>query len=139
MKKSWIMKEIVMLGKKLSLQLLDTKLAICKLDKNSPFPMWATRAHDFFSITKTVDELSIVCPEETLPSDTKAERNWRAFKVIGPLDFALTGVLSNLIAPLAQHNISIFAISTYDTDYVLIKEECVTKSIEILKEFYAFL
>ena len=95
-------------------------LAICRLPPNTPFPDWATAA-PFYSITATGDELSIVCPAECVPDEVCAERNWACLQVAGPLNFALTGVLADLAAPLASAGISIFALSTYDTDYLLVK------------------
>jgi hypothetical protein len=76
---------------------------------------------DFFSVTRTDEELSIVCAQEHVPEHTQAERNWIGLKVLGPLDFALTGILANLATALAEAGISIFAVSTYDTDYLFIK------------------
>ena len=72
-------------------------------------------------MTRTADELSIVCPEEQVPGDLTAERDWRAFKVEGPLDFALVGILAELSGALAAAEVSLFAISTYDTDYLLVR------------------
>ncbi len=77
---------------------------------------------DFCSITRTADEVSIVCPLGRVPDDVRRESGWRCLKVEGPLDFALTGILASLAVPLAQAGISIFAISTYDTDYLLVKD-----------------
>lgn len=119
---------------KLTLSILPQKLAICRLDKNFPIPSWV-ESDDYFSITKTKDELSIVCPEKTVPNDIKAEKDWRAFKVEGVLDFSLTGILASLAVPLAKAKISIFAISTYDTDYLLIKEEKFDQAKKVLSNF----
>lgn len=94
--------------------------AICRLDSDAPIPEWAHIG--FFSITRTPDELSIVCKEEIVPEGVTGEKGWRCLQVMGPLDFALTGILASLAAPLAEAGISIFAISTYDTDYFLVKE-----------------
>jgi len=104
------------------------------MNPDAALPVWAT-GNSIFSITKTNEELSIVCAEENIPASVKAEKNWRAFKVEGPIDFALTGILSSIISPLAEADISIFAISTYDTDYVLVKNENVERTISILKKF----
>ncbi len=117
---------------KISLEALPIKLAICRLKTNAPIPDWALK-HSFFSITKTYDELSIVCPENHVPENVKAERGWAVLKVQGPLDFELTGILSSLLTPLAENKISLFAISTYDTDYILIKDHDLDKALEILK------
>lgn len=119
----------------LTLSILEEKLAICRLDASVPIPLWA-RENNFFSITKTRDELSIVCLEEKVPQDIKVEKGWRAFKVEGLLDFALTGILAGIAKPLAESEISIFAISTYNTDYILVKEENLEKAIKVLSKFY---
>ena len=90
----------------------------------------------FWSATKTEDEFSVVCEDAFVPTDCqKVEKGWRAFKIEGPLDFSLTGILASLAVPLANATISIFAISTYDTDYVLVKSDSLAKAIEILGEF----
>lgn len=119
---------------KLSLSLLPQKLAICRLEKDARIPTWATGG-TFFSISKTDDELSIVCFENKVPDDIKSEKNWRAFKIMGPLDFSLTGILASLANPLAEAKISIFAISTFDTDYLLVKDDDLEKAVKILSTF----
>jgi hypothetical protein len=74
-------------------------------------------------VTRTPDELSVVADEAAVPAGVRAERGWRALQVAGPLDFNLTGILASLAYPLARAGISLFAVSTFDTDYVLIKED----------------
>ncbi len=95
-------------------------------------PDWAT-AGEFCSIVRTVDELSIVCAEEAVPLGVTCQRGWRGLKVAGPLDFALTGVLASLAVPLAEASVSIFAISTYDTDILLVRGEQIETAIEALR------
>ena len=116
----------------LTLSVMSIELAVVRLDPSSPIPSWALKCSDFFSITKTCDELYIVCPQVNIPENVRVERGWRSLKVEGPLDFGLTGILSSLAHPLAEAKISIFAISTFDTDYVLIKKENLEKAIGIL-------
>jgi hypothetical protein len=91
----------------------------------------------FFSVTKTEDELSVVCEQASIPlpvpSELKCEKDWRMLKVEGPLDFSLTGILSSLAGPLAAAKISIFAISTFDTDYILVKSENLSRACETLR------
>jgi len=89
---------------------------------------------NFLSITKTDDELSIVCEEENIPVSVKCERNWCILKVLGPLDFSLIGILSSISTTLAKQKVSIFAISTYDTDYILVKEASLDVAIKALEE-----
>lgn len=103
----------------LTLTTLPDALAVCRLDP-SPIPAWAD-GDGFVSITRTARELSIVCAEARVPDDVKAERGWRVFKLEGPFDFALVGVLKQVLDPLAEAKVGVFAVSTYDTDYVLVK------------------
>jgi uncharacterized protein len=107
----------------LTLRLLEGKFSVCRLAAGSALPPDLLAAHrDFMSITRTADELSIVCPEELAPVGAKVEGGWRAFKVQGPLDFALTGIIATLTAPLAEAQVSVFTIATFDTDYLLVRE-----------------
>jgi len=121
--------------KKLTLSILPEKLGICHFDKNSPIPSWAIKENRFSAISKTRDELSIVCPQDKIPGGVLVERDWRAFKVEGPLGFVLTGIVASLSEPLAKAKISIFYISTYETDYLLVKEENLDRATEILGRF----
>ena len=106
--------------------------AVCRLDRNAPAPDWGTRGL-FSSVTRTAEELSVVCPDAQVPGRVKREGGWRVLKVEGPLDFSLTGVLASLTAPLAREGISVFALSTYDTDYLLVKKEQLEKAIQALR------
>ena len=115
----------------LKLSLLPETLAICRLDPEVSLPPWV-KAGRFVSITRTSDELSIVCAEANVPEAVKADRGWRCFKVEGPLDLSLTGVLASLANPLAEARINIFALSTFDTDYLLVKEDKVARAAEVL-------
>jgi len=117
----------------LTLETLSTVFAVCRLDAAAPIPSWAYTG-DFFSVSKTSDELSIVCPQSNVPHDVKAEKNWRCLKVKGQLDFALTGILASLATPLAEAKISIFAISTFDTDYLMIKQQDFDRAISALTQ-----
>jgi hypothetical protein len=85
------------------------------------------------SLTRTEQELSVVCREAAVPAEVQSERGWRALEVVGPLDFALTGILAALAGPLAAAGISIFALSTYDTDYVLVKATTLARAIAVLQ------
>jgi hypothetical protein len=97
-------------------------LTICRLEPETALPPWATDG-TFFSITKTAEELSIVLPQERVPTGVRAEGAWRAFKVEGPLPFFAIGVLASMAEPLARAGISLFAISTFDTDYILVRSD----------------
>jgi hypothetical protein len=106
-----------------NLTVLPGTLAVCRLPASGRIPSWALELHEgFVSITRTPDELSIVCPQEAVPPDTTVEEGFRALMVPGPIPFEETGVLARIATPLAAAGISIFAIATYDTDYVLVRE-----------------
>ncbi|HKV78360.1 MAG TPA: ACT domain-containing protein [Candidatus Sulfotelmatobacter sp.] len=107
--------------------------AIVRLAPDATVPEWATRG-EFTSVTRTGDELSIVCPIENLPAGVSSPYRWVCLKLEGPFPFSQTGVLLSFIEPLSSKGIPIFAISTYDTDYVLIQEEFVGASLSILDE-----
>ncbi|MBW4469680.1 MAG: ACT domain-containing protein [Stenomitos rutilans HA7619-LM2] len=117
----------------LTFSILQEVFAVCRLEPEEPIPVWSLQR--LFSITRTENELSIVCPQVNVPLEAQAsnfEGNWRCLKVEGPLDFALTGILAAIAAPLAEAGISIFAISTYDTDYVLVKQQDLDRAIQTL-------
>jgi hypothetical protein len=125
---------------KLALRILSDQLAICRLDPNQQIPDWVhLEKNCFLSITKTSKELSIVCLQDLVPDHIMAERDWRAVEIQGPLSFSLTGVLSSILNPLAENQISIFAISTFDTDYVLIKEKDLDKAVSVLQKDFQFI
>jgi len=117
----------------LALTLLQSKLAVCQLAAAAQIPDWAYTGQ-FSAIVKTQEELSLVCEQNLVPAQIKAERNWRAFKVQGPLEFTQVGVLAALAQPLAQAGVSIFAISTFDTDYVLVKEQSLDQAVRVLRQ-----
>ncbi len=116
----------------LTLSILAESLAICRLSPAEDVPDWAMNG-EFVSITHTNDELSIVCDAENVPPEVKADRDWRALKVAGPLDLTLTGILASLADPLAKADITIFAVSTFDTDYLLVKEYNLLRTREVLQ------
>ena len=120
---------------KLALSILPDKIGICHLDKNSPIPGWAQGESNFTSVTRTMNELSIILPQEKIPGGILAEKDWRVFKVQGPLGFSLTGIVASLAKPLADEQISIFYISTYETDYLLVEDKNLAKAKEILAAF----
>jgi uncharacterized protein len=105
---------------KLTLEVLSDILGVCKLDMKQPIAPWAYQGC-FFSITKTMEELSIICSEKNIPESVLCERGWKAFKVQGTLDFGLIGILAKLTTAFAEAGLGIFAISTYNTDYILVK------------------
>jgi len=106
----------------LTLQLLSDEFAICRLPPTEPIPVWAGSTI-FSSVTRTGDELSIICPAAQVPAGVKHEAGWRVLKFQGPFAFTETGILAAVLAPLATAQIGILAVATYDTDYVLVKAE----------------
>jgi uncharacterized protein len=108
--------------RKLKFRRLSRAYAIVRLAPVASVPEWATKG-EFASITRTADELSIVCLADNLPRDVDSQHHWICLKLEGPFPFSQTGVLLSFIEPLSSKGIPIFAISTYDTDYVLIQEE----------------
>jgi hypothetical protein len=117
----------------LDLKLMDDRLAVCRLAPTEAAPLWALDAHGFCSLTRTADEWSVVCSEDAVPSGVHCETGWLIFQVAGPLDFSLTGVLASVAGPLADAGISIFALATYDTDYILVKAETVVAAVHALE------
>ncbi len=116
-----------------NLRLLEGRYAVCRLAPGADVSAWA-RAGEFCSITRTAAELSVVCAEGAAPAGAKREGGWRVFEVEGPLGFTLTGILAAVADPLARAGVSIFAVSTFDTDYVMVKEENLEKSVRALGE-----
>ncbi|MGZ4384651.1 MAG: ACT domain-containing protein [Gaiellaceae bacterium] len=117
----------------LPLQLLTGSLAIARLPADAELPGWLPDRGSFVSLTRTSGELSVVCEQEAVPADVPAERGWRALAVAGTLDFALTGVLSSLAAPLAAAGVPIFVVSTHDTDYVLVRDDDLPRAAGALR------
>jgi len=118
---------------KLTLAVLPERFAVCRLGPSEDLPAWATRA-PVFSVTRTRDELSIVCPEENIPADTRSAKGWRALRLVGTFDFAMTGILVSVVGPLARVGVSIFSFSTYDTDYVMVREDQLEKARKALTD-----
>ncbi|MDE0863258.1 MAG: ACT domain-containing protein [Rubripirellula sp.] len=120
----------------LNLEVLPGSYAICRLDCIEAVPEWvqgvAPGADAFVSITRTSDELSIVCLDADIPDHVKAERDWRCMRVAGKLDFALVGVIAKLTKHLADATVSVFVVSTFDTDYLLVKEDDWARAVTAL-------
>jgi hypothetical protein len=111
----------------LKYRVLPEPLAVCQLPVDASVPTWAQEG-GFFSVTRSTDELSIVCEEhactdQRVPEGVRVERGWVALKLEGPFPLSMTGVLASFLQPLAEEKIPIFAISTFHTDYVLVKRE----------------
>lgn len=116
----------------LTIAVYPDRYAICRLEAESPVPVWAGGS-GFLSVTRTQNELSVVCKEAVVPEGVHAERNRRLMQIEGPLAFTLAGVLASVAAPLANAGISIFAVSTYDTDYLLVSEQDLQQAIQALE------
>ena len=116
----------------LKLTSLKDEFVICKLDQGSEIPSWAFGG-EFFSLTRTAEELSILCPANQVPELSHYETGWRGLKIEGPFEFDEIGVLASLTAPLAEAKISLLTISTYDTDYIFIKQENYRQAVNTLE------
>jgi hypothetical protein len=113
----------------MELQKLKQDFTICKVNKIERIDF----GQDFLFLAKTDDEISLVCESSAVPKDVLvAEVGWKALKIVGVLDFSMVGVLAKISGVLAVAGISIFAVSTYNTDYVLMKDECFEKGIQVL-------
>jgi putative acetyltransferase len=120
-------------GHRLQLLAVDGSFAVCKLPVESAIPAWATGGH-FSSVTRTADELSIVCREGDAPDDVTCERDWRCLRVAGAMPFTLVGVRVSLTRPLADADVGVFAVSTFDTDHLLVKAADFAKAIAALRD-----
>jgi uncharacterized protein len=119
----------------MKLKILDSTFSVVKFPPTDTIPLWAINS-DVFSITRTDEELSVVCPSDFLSMNEvfkDVENDWKCIKVEGILDFSLTGILASLANPLAENKISIFAISTFNTDYLLIKGHSIEKAKVVLE------
>jgi hypothetical protein len=114
---------------------LGDRLAVCRTDKDKPLPTWAkAAAGEFISVTRTREELSIILSDQRPPAKAKCERDWRLLMVKGPLDFTQVGIIAGLSGTLAEAGISIFALSTYDTDYIMVKQADLDRALSALRE-----
>ena len=118
---------------RLTLIILRETFAICRIDKEASITDWAFQG-GLVSVTRTKDELSIVCPQINVPKGILCNQGWSCLKVKGPLDLASTGILSSIATTLEKEGMSLFSISTYDTDYILVKEKDLEKAIFALTE-----
>jgi hypothetical protein len=116
---------------KLRIVLLPDRVGICRLPPASAVPAWSM-AGSFWSVTRTADELSVICAEDAIPAGETHEGGWRCLKVEGPLAFDVIGVVSSLTAPLAAAGVSVFVTSTYDTDYLLVKADRLEAAVSAL-------
>lgn len=120
------------MSRRLNIAVHPRGYAICRLSADAGVPEWAT-GRAFLCIARTAAELSIVCEERGVPTEIRAERDRRLLEIEGPLDFSWTGVLASIANPLAEAQISIFAVSTYDTDYVLVANVDLERAVAALE------
>jgi len=116
----------------LRLRLLEGTFAVCRLAPEEPLPEWARG--ELVSIARTREELSVVCAESAVPDGVRREGDWRCLGVVGPLPFSAVGVLASLVSPLSEAGISIFVLSTFDTDYLMVKYEHLTRALLTLRD-----
>lgn len=118
----------------LRLEILDGEFTIFQLPPDAPIPSWLNLSSPpLVSITRTDDELSVICPASAVPPGVQCEPDWRAFKVAGKLDFSAIGILASILTPLAEAGIAILAISTFDTDYILVRSDALEQAKEALR------
>jgi hypothetical protein len=118
----------------LDLDLLPEEYAVCRMPAGSPPPFGLDAGTGVVSITWSPDEVSVICPVEQTPTAATVERPWRCFRVDGPVNLALTGILASLVVPLAAARVNVFAFSTFDTDYVLVPEVRLAEAISALTD-----
>jgi hypothetical protein len=116
----------------LILQLLAGEFSVCRLPANEPVPAWADSVV-FSSVTRTADELSIICPANQVPASVRNESGWCLVKFVGPFDFGIVGLLASVTEPLARAGISLLTVGTFDTDYVLIKTDRSAEALRVLE------
>jgi hypothetical protein len=116
---------------KLSLEILPGRMAVCRFEPTAPLPDSIAEA-GFYSLTRTEAELTIVCPEAHLAPGITSEAGWRCFKVRGLLDFSEIGIIFSVTRPLAENGVAVFVISTFNTDYFMVKENDLAKAIDAL-------
>jgi hypothetical protein len=117
----------------LPLEVLVDTLAVCRLPADAPLPRWADGPSRFLTVSRTSEELSITAVQASVPPEVRCERDYRALRVKGPLPLDLIGVLAAIADPLAAAGLSIFAISTFDTDYVLVKARDLEPAVTALE------
>ena len=116
-----------------TLGVLAGTFAVCRLPPDAGVPAWAG-VSPFLSVTRTGEELSVVSPGAAVPAGVRCERGWRCLRVSGTLDFNQVGVLASLLVPLAGAGVSVFAVSTFDTDYLLVKEADFEQTLAVLQQ-----
>ena len=119
-----------MSGKQFTLEVVSGRYAVCQLDAVAEVPGWVSGA--VTSVTRTPAELSIICSEECVPRDVRSESGWRCLRVVGPLEFSMVGVIASLTGVLADAGVSVFVVSTFDTDCLLVKQAHLEMAVKSL-------
>lgn len=117
----------------LSLRVIQATLAIVRLPPGSDLPWWAEESGEFLSLVRTPDETSVVCDARLVPESVRAERGYRGLRVEGTVPFEATGLLASLAVPLANAGVPIFVVSTYETDYVFVRDVVLEQAIDVLR------
>jgi hypothetical protein len=120
-----------MYSRKISLRILPDLMAICRFDPAATVPKWVDEP-GFYSVTRTPEELSVVCSAERVPPGAESETGWRCLQLLGSFNFSEVGIISSLTQPLAASGVSVFVISSFTTDYLMIKEKDLSKAIGAL-------
>jgi uncharacterized protein len=118
--------------KGLKFRVLPGRYAVARLEPAERVPEWATG--EFLNLTRTTEELAIICPADQVPPGVRAERNWRVLKLVGPFPFTAIGVLASIASPLARAGISLLSIATYDTDYFLVQGDTFEDALQVLAD-----
>ena len=119
---------------RLQLVVLPDLYAVARLDPDAAVPGWASSG-EFCSLTRTADELSVACREHLVPDGMRCERGWRCLRVAGTMDFSMVGVVSSLATPIAESGLGVFVVSTFDTDYLLVKDHDLERVIQALRGY----
>jgi hypothetical protein len=120
-----------MYSKKISLKILPGLMAVCRLDPGAKVPDWIDN-RSFYSITRTPQELSVVCRAERVPPGAESETGWRCFQLLGSFNFSELGIISSLTQPLAASGVPVFVISSFTTDYLMVKAKDLGRAIDAL-------
>ncbi len=115
------------------LKLLEPVFAVCKLSPHTQIPEWALSAEVFF-LSKTQDELSVICPSAQVPATVEHSADWRCFRVDDDLEFEQTGVVATVSTPIANAGLSLFLVSTHDRDYVLVHQSNLAQAIDVYNQ-----
>ena len=121
------------MSKSFVISVLKDEYTVCRLNAFEDIPQWVLDT-PLSSITRTAEEFSVVCPKAVVPDHLKSEQEWKCLKIHGPLGFDEVGIISSLTQVLADADISVFVLSTFNTDYILVKRMNIDKAVKVLSE-----